>query len=143
MYSSCSEQEPYLFEHAVEAELIQYFNSFATEAQARNVLIDWEHEQISAKFSEIEGDAVGQCLTFDQGSREIVIDTEFWQSSNTISREFLVFHELGHCVLGRAHLDASAGNGICSSMMTSGEGTCRANYNQRTREDYLDELFLN
>ena len=140
---SCTDEEAYTFENEVDTELIQYFHSFAEEALERDVVINWDEEQLSASLMEITGDAVGQCLTYDNGNRRINVDQNFWQASNTLAKEFLIFHELGHCVLGRAHYDESNSNGSCLSMMTSGEGSCRANYNNRTREEYLDELFLN
>lgn len=35
----------------------------------------------------------------------IWIDRHFWQTESYYAQEQLLFHELGHCVLGRPHLD--------------------------------------
>jgi hypothetical protein len=53
----------------------------------------------------------------------------------------VVFHELGHCYLGRGHSEETHPNGVCKSIMRSGNGGCFDNYNSTTREAYLDELF--
>ena len=53
----------------------------------------------------------------------------------------IVFHELGHCVLVRDHLDDADSEGNCLSMMHSGLGDCEFRYNGSTRNVYLDELF--
>ena len=140
--TSCSDQEEYSFDQSVDLELQEFFDSFASEALNRDVEINWDEEEIVAEITTISTDALGQCLTFEQGRRQINIDLDFWQSSNRLAKEFLIFHELGHCVLGRSHNDTST-NGICTSMMTSGEGICLSNYSFRTRDEYLDELFFN
>ncbi len=75
------------------------------------------------------------------------IPFSFYQIRTVISselyrfREFVVFHELGHCDLGRDHRDEAFDNGVCVSIMRSGLGDCRDYYHPRTREGYLDELF--
>ena len=96
---------------------------------------------ISASLTDIADDKVGQCLTYNNGSRQINIDKNYWKASDEMEREFLIFHELGHCFLSRTHLDERMINGTCVSIMSSGEGPCRKNYNSLTRAQYLDELF--
>jgi hypothetical protein len=56
-------------------------------------------------------------------------------------KEYIVFHELGHCVLNRPHTEDSFSNGVCSSIMRSGNGGCYDYYNRFTRQYYVDELF--
>jgi len=58
-----------------------------------------------------------------------------------MQKERLVFHELGHCVLNRSHLETVGTDGHCLSIMNSAQ-RCSDNYNAQTREKYLDELFL-
>lgn len=138
---SCTEEEPIQLEDTIDEELIVYFEQFALEAQIRGIEILWEEEALSASLTSIEEDAVGQCLTYTGGVRKINIDREYWLKSSTVDKEFLVFHELGHCMLGRAHIDDTLANGSCISIMSSGEDSCRKNYNSNTRASYLDELF--
>jgi len=58
-----------------------------------------------------------------------------------MSKEYLVFHELGHCILGRSHSNDILENGDCKSIMQSGTSNCKGNYNDENREMLLDELF--
>lgn len=45
---------------------------------------------------------LGQCLVYDDANL-IVVDSSFWASASDFNRRSLVYHELGHCLLGRAH----------------------------------------
>lgn len=62
----------------------------------------------------------GICLEYEDGQKEILIDTEAW--NNTITnyerQKVLIWHELGHCVLLRAHKD-SKHRGYNLSLMNS------------------------
>jgi len=136
---SCVE-EPRQIEDNIDIELIEYFERFVAEADKRGIRVTWE-EGIQASIKEVIGAPVGQCLTYESGLRQINIDIDYWSMSNSIQKEFLVFHELGHCLLQRSHDDTSGSDGYCRSIMSSGEGFCRENYTSRTRDDYLDELF--
>lgn len=71
----------------------------------------------------------------------IVIDKLFWNESSNNWREYVLFHEVGHCFLERAHYDASHQNGGRVSIMYSGLGGCIEAYGSNSRESYLEELF--
>ena len=63
---------------------------------------------IEMKFAKLELPAVGMCYyyQYEDGSREFVnieIDPDYWQRTSEIKKEVLLFHEMGHCVLGRDH----------------------------------------
>jgi len=120
--------QPYLDDFVAEGELRQYNPAFPVR-------------ELSILLEPIDGAAVGQCQRYDGGTRTVVIDRAYWMRSNTTQREFLVFHELGHCILGRNHLDDALQNGHCVSIMSSGVGGCVNVYNATTRDRYLDELF--
>ena len=137
--SQCS--DVYVFEEEVE-EMIDYFRSFAIEGEQRGLVIDWDVERIAAQFVHIEEDAIGRCLTYEDGSKVINIDKEFWDNGSNLEKEFLIFHELGHCLLERSHNNVMNQRGVCQSIMNSGENICTINYNLNTRNIYLDELFL-
>ena len=49
-----------------------------------------------------EGTVIGRC-TYGWGFREIDLDRSFWDSSNTLEPEALVWHELSHCFCDRQH----------------------------------------
>ena len=123
----------------VAAELCPYFQQFEEEAATRGVIIDLKKTPISGRLSTIQDGYIGLCATRER--REIVIDENFWKRSSELSKELIVFHELGHCVLERNHLDKKLADGTCFSMMRSGKGGCLDFYTAQTRTRLLDELF--
>lgn len=128
----------------VDEELWTYFDQFEEEAFARGIEIDLRAANITAQIQEIDEHRVlGQCnYAFRRFSpNRVTIDEAFWNRSSNRGREFVVFHELGHCYLNRAHREDTDRLGSCLSIMRSGTGNCRDNYSQVTRSRYLDELF--
>jgi len=129
---------------AVDSQLQVFFEEFSTEAQIRGLEIDLTEMDVSGFFDNIEDQlTMGQCKQYDDDSKEVVIDADHWNKLSSTEKEYLVFHELGHCVLGREHLNTKDDRGNCVSIMQSGEGGCRDNYSTNKRTDYLDELFDN
>jgi hypothetical protein len=126
----------------VDEALWEYFELFEQEAFSRGITIDIRSENISGKISEIHDDQVaGTCNYNYRTPNKVTIDLGFWSRSGDRYREFVVFHELGHCVLFREHKEKANAYNICESIMRSGTGSCLDNYNRATRSGYLDELF--
>lgn len=120
----------------MDERLDPYVQSFLIEAEHRDLAL--QADNLIGIISDLE-DASGQCA---QGTAKTLrIDSEFWQGSTHLQREFLVFHELGHCLLDRRHLDTSNDDGTCTSIMHSSNLVCTIAYTSETRKDYLDELF--
>ncbi|MEM7509333.1 MAG: hypothetical protein AAF388_00290 [Bacteroidota bacterium] len=140
-FMSCEKEEEPM--NTVDSELVSYFNSFQEEAALRGVIVDYEENPVEGNFSDFEGNIAGQCAYYSEGPPVVSIDNEYWSRSDTYEREFVVFHELGHCFLGRPHLNTTNTNGTCVSMMNSGESGCVNAYGRLTRAQYLDELFGN
>jgi hypothetical protein len=137
---SCAKDDPPEF--LVDEPLQQYFDRFAAEAALRNVIIDYEALKISGDIRVITTqNVIGQCVHTDKEPNTVIVDKFYWESADDLEREFLVFHELGHCAINRPHLDDSDAHGDCVSIMTSGTGLCHINYTAATREALLDELF--
>ena len=138
---NCNKDEAGPQEVVIEEALQVYFENFQIEAAERGIQIDFEQAQVGGTIASIPGGVLGQCQFNSNAPDRIVIDQNYWNRISAIKREFIVFHELGHCILDRRHLDDTNQNGDCVSMMHSGEGGCRNNYNAITRTEYLDELF--
>lgn len=137
-FVACSADET----DTIDPELLTYFERFESEANARNIIIDFDKLGISGQIVSIRGSTiVGQCVTNDDGPDRILIEQDYWKNLSDLQREFLVFHELGHCALGRIHNDEKYLNGSCRSMMHSSAGVCRSTYSDETRDSYLNELF--
>lgn len=139
--TSCNKDEQVdLF---VDSSLQEYFDRFAVEGARRNVTVDYKEARVSGYLDFINTPhVVGQCAHDKNKPNRVTIDAMYWHGRTDLEREFLVFHELGHCVLNREHLDGADLQGNCTSIMTSGTAQCRIHYTQDTREKLLDELFM-
>ena len=141
VFQAC-EKESVTPEASVDEALAVYFERFETEGAKRRMEINLLASQVSGRLEDIEKDNVaGQCQHFENSPNVVLIDPDYWNKYSDLEKEYLIFHELGHCYLQRSHLDDKNADGSCVSMMQSGLDECRMNYNQSTREKYLDELF--
>lgn len=128
----------------IDSSLESYLTSFEEEAAQRGYHINIEDLDLVSHIAPIDQNNVaGTCHYSSQYPNRITIDEDFWNSASHLMREMVVFHELGHCVLSRGHSEATYQNGQCVSIMQSGLGSCRLNYTNATRSQYLDELFTN
>jgi len=126
----------------VDPVLWPYFRAFEGEGASRGLNIDLKSIEITGVIEELEEEGVaGQCSYASHRPNHIVIDRQFWMNSSDLYKEFVVFHEIGHCFLLRDHREDQYTNGTCVSIMRSGLGDCRDNYNPSNRAFYLDELF--
>lgn len=144
IFLSCQYDEPTYGKSYPEfdATLWPYLEAFEAAASARNVNLDLNNLDVSGDIEEIAETRVAGYCQYSHPERGFVrIDKSFWEDANADLKEFVVFHELGHCVLRRLHREDQYRNGACVSIMQSGTGTCRPDYREATRELYLDELF--
>lgn len=127
----------------VDRELWIHFQAFEDAAAERGFKIDLNKANIVGTIEEIDdGNVAGTCSYGGfQNHRDVVIDQSFWDRASHLTREYIVFHELGHCFLFRDHLESCLANRTYASIMRSGTVTgCRDNYNLQTRGYYIDEL---
>lgn len=126
----------------VDINLHDYFRRFEEEAALKGIEIDLVELGINGVINEIdEQHVIGTCSYNRFNPRLVTIDASFWGRSSDLYKEFVVFHELGHCVLNRRHLEDAFSNGICKSIMRSGTGSCFDAYNTQNRDYYIEELF--
>ena len=127
----------------VDERLWTYFERFEEEAKQRGIAVDLVASRISGVIENVEEEHIaGLCTTFGNfRPGEITIDAVFWSRASDLFKEFIVFHELGHCYLDRDHREDAFSNGRCVSIMRSGTLDCRDNYNVATRPTYISELF--
>jgi len=145
LMSACVKEESAQLRNTlvIDTSLQPYFDLFEAEGQARGQNIDMVAAQIAGEIINIEEDkVVGQCSSFTNSDRKVLrIDKAYWEQVSNLEREFVVFHELGHCYLGRGHLNKKDNLGNCNSMMHSGLNGCHFKYTTTSRTAYLDELF--
>lgn len=143
---ACGENtsEPKAIDSIVDERLYGYFESFQREAATRGFTIDFHEMNVEGHISDIEEHGIaGQCQTYTDGNKAVVIDETYWNKSSDLKREFIIFHELGHCILNRGHHDEANENGRCVSIMNSGSAGCELSYTEKNREAFFDELFSN
>jgi hypothetical protein len=138
-FLSCQKEEN-LITPEVDERLTFFFESFKREGAVRGQNINME--DIIGQIIDIDTDGVlGRCNQLTSGQKHLMIDRLFWETANVTEKEYVIFHELGHCALNRRHTDATNKDGTCISMMQSGNGSCKMVYNAQNRSKYLDELF--
>lgn len=153
LFSCQSDSPPEPVQYSVPAEVEPYLKSFREEAQKRNVSVSTDN--LIVEFGVTKGDDVcAQCLLEKNKTPRITINSKnslCWQQASQYERECLIFHELGHCLLKRAHKSDRFPNGAFVSLMNPDDidvyATCQYPVggdvcDKRYRRDhYIDELF--
>lgn len=126
-----------------DEELQPYFQLFADEAAKRGITVDYEAARIEGLMQNItQSNVLGQCFRNEEKPRKVIVDQNYWDAASELDRQFLIFHELGHCFLDREHDDRSDGQGVCISIMHSTPQACDFMLDEQNKEVYLDELFM-
>ena len=146
LFVACQGEVPEIKVYEVPAELQPYVDLFEQEAAKRGQNITIDNLRVLYEGDLLDGTAAGTCTYphVDNPIPTIRFDTASvnW-TNNEYSREILVFHELGHCVLNRrVHRDDNLPNGNYASIMRStGSQLYGGAMNNFKRDYYLDELF--
>ncbi len=150
--NSSKQDEPEPVQYSVPAEVEPYLKTFREEASNRNNPVSTANLIITFG-TVIKEDVCGQCILEAGKTPRIVLnkDSFCWQQANQNERECLVFHELGHCLLKRAHLTDKFPIGAFKSLMNPDNvaiyATCRypiggdACDKRDRRAYYINELF--
>ena len=138
--ASCTKVESELY---VDDALLPFFESFVEEGAKRGVYVDFSDTGVEGFISDITQDGVvGQCSHSEDSPNKVTVDPVFWRQASYSRKEFVIFHELGHCHLQRSHFDGVDASGNCLSIMQSSADVCNSTY-ETNRDAYLDELFSN
>jgi hypothetical protein len=131
----------------VEDQFKEYVVRFAAEAKARNISVNLTKLNIKAVSQRISVGGTSYCgYTFSALPADVNIQiadlSGCWSDIADTNKEILIFHELGHGILNRSHLDDNLPNGLRKSIMYSGY-LFNMYYAAQTslRKYYLDELF--
>lgn len=119
-----------------------YIQKFIATATERNHYIDLKEIDLRINFGALSHKYEGKCKPGK--IKQIIINKIFWEKLDTLQRELLIFHELGHCILSRIHKNEIFPTGECKSIMDGKEDgfECSNNYYcPKWRAYYLDELF--
>ena len=139
------------FEYNVPQEFEVYVQRFITEAKARGHIIAINNLIIQYEYSQSFQYCAASNVVSSQNDVQKIIYVraqQCWQ--NNAQLETLLFHELGHCILGRDHDMSLLPKGYPKSIMYTGDialyspcvyalaDSCNKLYR---RSYYLDELF--
>jgi hypothetical protein len=135
-------------EYRVDAEFTDYLNRFVQKGASRGHTFDLTANGLIIEFAKLKNNNAG--LTHYEDPIRIEIDKTYWTAIGKTAgadmmKEDLIFHELGHGLLNRKHLNATLENGDWKSIMCGGEKVngraWNINYKGIRRNYYIDELF--
>lgn len=144
---SCSEDEA-LKTYSVDPELDSYLQRFLTAAKQHGKNFDLEKEGIIMEFADLPSPKIGLCIFGDP--IKVKIDKTFWRNTygkadQETQRENTVFHELGHGLLRRLHVNSKTPDMEWKSIMCGGDMVedrgWFVNFSGARKQYYLDELF--
>ncbi len=119
-----------------------YLRFFRQAAIMRGLSLNYETLRVYKvdrfPWSDINDYTIGVCLRKAE-KHVILIKEEYWDRADSVSREMLMFHELGHCILDLPHNLATRPNGDPVSLMYPTIFESSTYYDNH--EPYLDELF--
>lgn len=103
---SCGRAIPGYINDKTEEVFIPYMEAFGTECSVPYI-------PIRIGFGLHDEKKAGICMTYSkqeilarvQVYEEILINETWWQQYNEDKRKWLIFHEMGHCALGKEHSD--------------------------------------
>lgn len=95
----------------------------------------------SISLTEIDRKWAGVCYIYSDGTREVQLSNYWWGEMGEDGKEQTVFHELGHCELGRGHIADLVNEVPISIMYPTAFGD--QSYYADNRQAYIDELINN
>ncbi len=153
LFFSCKKDK---FEAVTAIELSPFIDDFINEGEKRGIILSKDKLEAflvtELDYENISDNTCGLGWADFNNQRtqriEILKSENCWESRSNIQKENLIFHELGHSLLDRGHLNTtfSSLGGVSNSMMCSGtDGYC-SNFNVyyedgAFKDYYLDELF--
>ena len=152
--SSCTEEEEFIPQLQIHEDFAMIVDTFVVEAARHGILINITNLILDYDPA-LDDLTCGQCndrrLEVERQKRVgINANINCWENHHEL--ETLIFHELGHCLLGRDHVTDTLPNGDPKSLMVPGDLTvfapCRYVFgdaddcnNTYKRAYYIAELF--
>jgi len=143
-FTSCKDPK----EYRVDSSFDIYLQRFETEGASHGHTFDVQSSGLIIEFGNLPNNDAG--LTHYEKPIRIQIDKTYWSDISgsagaDLMKEDLIFHELGHGLLNRNHLNTTLENGDWKSIMCGGDKqnnrSWNINYHGMRRSYYIDELF--
>ncbi len=126
--------------HRVDEEFKDAVAIFGRQALLRGADVSKATNSINVVFDDFDTDTLGRCTKTPLGPKTITIDRRFWKTAYKNQRLAVVFHELGHCALGREHVDAVDDQHRPVSLMFPSAAFPGDFFDEKS-DEYFDELF--
>lgn len=129
---------------SIPAEVQPYIDSFQADAGSQNVGL--KIDDLVVQFDSLDQpDQVvyGRCVYGYNMTPVVKLDKSHWDNGSSTFRETLVYHELGHCLLNRLHINLlwQAPNGARTPFSIMYANSAALDYYQMYRQHYIQELF--
>jgi len=143
-FTSCKDSK----EYNVNSAFTEYLQRFEAEGLSRGHTFDPQNNGLIIEFADLKDNTAG--LTHYEKPIRIEIDKTYWndiskRTGADAMKEDLIFHELGHGLLNRNHLNSTLPNGDWKSIMCGGDKVNNRSWNINYRgirhKYYIDELF--
>ena len=80
-----------------------YSNIINSKNHKYRHIYDQRISKLSVNFVNFKESTIGRCHWLLNGEFEIEIDKSYWDRAPFVSKQFLVYHELEHCIRFRMH----------------------------------------
>ena len=143
LFANCTLKNELTKKVDIDPVFLPYVQDFLNEAERRGSTISLEETGLTLKFGAIPN-YNGFCY---YASNRVIIDEKEWNLFSSHFKSWLIFHELGHCILERQHQNDLLINGEWKSLMRGTPFTGIAPsylpvpFFGFRRTYYLDELF--
>jgi len=138
LFTFACEKEQY----DVSSDFNIYVKRFEYEASLRNINLNIENQGLKVEFADFSDETYSGLCHYENPIR-IEIDKTYWNNSDDLDKEFIMFHELAHGFLNSEHRNDTLPNGHWKSMMRGTPANVNEhdfNYSEH-RDYYVSELF--
>lgn len=102
--ASCSSMSRVNYkQEGIDPEFKPYIESYRILIGKNNYKKSFQ--RLNLNFADLKNGAVGRCWWLANGGYKVEIDTSFWYDNmfDPMVKEFLIYHELEHCIRYRMH----------------------------------------
>jgi hypothetical protein len=123
----------------VESELKTYVDYFEDAAKLYGVKVNMNNLVVDFVDSYPIQNWVGLCQSGTGVSKFVTVKRAYFKSAPTEVKYTLIMHELGHCVLGRSHVEGYLQNSCPKSLMHPSDNVFGCFF--KNQDYYFRELF--
>lgn len=129
----------------MDAQFTSFVEAFKDESASHgHAITDRQMKSLTVMLGDTaaackDANAIGCCAEYDTGERDVTINGAYWDAVSDAGKYQVMFHELGHCLLGYAHRGVLNSEAMPTSIMYPSEFD--SNYFESHINDYMSEFF--